>query len=355
MYFSKTKWSLRDSLQDSFSLTIETSNYTGICKISPRFGKTLTVLNSLRTKEDWNIGISVPRESIINSWYKEMKIHNREFLNLSIVCSRSLSKLNKNLDLLVIDECQKLSEKEIEIIKSLAPKRLLFITGTLNSKKELLYHQEFKLKTIIEYSIEKAIDDEIIADYEINVIRCDLMPDERKQYDILTNNFMIYSNQAKLDRRYVFPRNLAARKRMHFIYNCTSKVKKVEEYIKTIDERYIVFSANTKVNTILANKNRYDSKYKESNLDKFINGEINSLGVINMCDMGLSFPDLKLGVIQQIQSNEEIFLQRALRCCNLDKGKTARIFIFVCKDTVDEKWLESCLKDINEKRIKYLD
>ncbi len=68
----------------------------------------------------------------------------------------------------------------------------------------------------------------------------------------------------------------------------------------------------------------------------------------------VTIPDLKMGIIHQIQSNEEIFLQRALRCCNLDKGKIAKIYIFVSEDTVDEKWLESCLKDVDVKRIKYL-
>lgn len=276
---------LRGKLQHSFSKLIKDNNYTGICIIAPRVGKCKTVLNALiGTRESSTIVISVPRESIINTWKEEI-IKWQSDITPKLLCNTSLFKVKEPVDLLVIDECQLLSPKQIQAIKDINPKRLLFITGTLNTDKEVLYKQVFKLTTLVNYPIDKAIEDGIIADFEINVVKSKLTTEEKTKYDVLTKTFTSYSEAAKSDRRYAMARNVAARKRMHFIYNTESKVKSVKEFIKTLDERYILFSANTKVSEELSD-NRFDSKVKNKNLDKFISKEINDLGVIRMVDMG---------------------------------------------------------------------
>ncbi len=275
---------IRKIKQKEFTEKIIENNYSHIYIIAPRVGKTRVLIEALRNKEHKNIAITVPRETIIDSWNKEIEKWNSP-LKPTLICNNSLSKLDSSVDLLIVDECQTLSPKQIETIKLSGIKRLLFVTGTLNKEKQDLYKREFGLNVIIDYSIDKAIDDGIIADYEINIIKAKLTDEERKAYDILTKTFTTYSEASKADRRFIHARTIAARKRMFFIYGMESKVKAVKKFIKTVNERYILFSANTKVSEELSN-NRYDSKVKNKNLDKFISKEINDLGVIRMVDMG---------------------------------------------------------------------
>ena len=53
-----------------------------------------------------------------------------------------------------------------------------------------------------------------------------------------------------------------------------------------------------------------------------------------MVQMGITIPDLKIGIFHQIQSNEESAIQKVLRMCNLEDGKIAKIFIVMVNNTV---------------------
>ena len=176
--------------------------------------------------------------------------------------------------------------------------------------------------------------------------------EEKQEYIKLTNSFEYARNNFTGNSK---AKMIAARKRMFFIYNCKSKVKATKSFIDNLDKRFILFTSNTKVSKELSN-NCYNSKNKSDSLiNSFIDETISNIAVVKMADMGITFPNLKTGIIQQVQSNEEIFLQRALRCCNLDNnGEIAKIYIFVCKNTVDESWLEKCLKEVDKEKIKYL-
>lgn len=337
----------RNDLQDQFSKTIIQSGFNGIALISPRVGKCKITIDSIKGLQDWNILISTPREDINNSWRDEFTKWNLGFTP-KVICNNSLLKSKgQDIDLLVVDECHLLSDNQINNIKLIKPKRLLLLTGTLGQGK--LYKLKTLLKTdlIVSYTIDDAINDGIIADYEINIIKIDTTPEEYLAYKKVTNRYEWCKEQG-----YLRAKINAARKRMFMIYNMSSKALAVKKFIEDYD-RCLVFSSTTKTADIIC-EHSYHSKYRGNNLDLFKNGKINRLAVCKMSDCGITFPNLKHGIIHQIQSNEEIFLQRALRCCNLEGDKVAKLFVFVCRHTVDEIWLENCIKDIDKSKIKYL-
>lgn len=173
----------------------------------------------------------------------------------------------------------------------------------------------------------------------------------------MTNKYNYLLEQSMQNSNYNVAKNVQARKRMFNVYNTKSKVESVREFIGNLKERFILFSAYSTISFDLLPESSFNSINKRyDRLEAFMNEEANSLGVIKMVDFGVTFPNLKIGIIQQIQTNEELFLQRALRCCNLDKdGRIAKIYIFVCKDTVDEKWLAQALKNVKKERIKYME
>lgn len=68
----------------------------------------------------------------------------------------------------------------------------------------------------------------------------------------------------------------------------------------------------------------------------------------------VTISNLKHAVIHQIQSNEELQIQKILRTCNLEGEKKAQIYITVAKDTQDVVWLESALQSINKSKVKWV-
>lgn len=344
----------RDILQKQFSNEIVKNNFKGIYLIAPRVGKTKITIDSIKGLIDWNIVISTPRVDINKSWEDEFIKWNLD-ITPKVICNNSLLKLKgENIDLLIIDECHLLSDNQIKNILAIKPKRLLLLTGTLGVGKLQKLKQIFNTDLMVKYTIDNAIDDGIISDYEINIIKIELSPIEREIYTKLTRSFEWCKEQAFLFNKYQRAKMNAARKRMFFIYNIQSKALAVKKFIEDY-ERCLVFSSTIKTADIICEHSYHSKSMKnKNNLELFKDSKINKLAVCKMSDCGITFPNLKVGIIHQVQSNEEIFLQRSLRCCNLDGDKIAKLTIFVCKDTVDELWLDNCLKDIDKTRIKYL-
>ena len=68
----------------------------------------------------------------------------------------------------------------------------------------------------------------------------------------------------------------------------------------------------------------------------------------------VTIPGLKHAVIHQIQSNEELQIQKILRTCNLEGDKKAQIYITVAKDTQDSVWIESALAQVPKHKLKWI-
>lgn len=343
----------RDILQKQFSNEIIKNNFNGVYIIAPRVGKTKITIDSIKGL-DWNIIITTPRVDICDSWKYEAVKWNLGYCP-KVICNNSLLKIKDEIvDLLIVDECHLLSDNQILIIQKIKPKRILLLTGTLGQGKLQKLKQTFKTDLMVKYTIDNAIEDNIISDYEINIIKVELTPVERDVYTKLTRSFEWCKEQAFLFNKYHRAKMNAARKRMFYIYNIQSKALAVKKFIKDY-ERCLIFSSTIKTADIIC-EHSYHSKSMKSknNLELFKDSKINKLAVCKMSDCGITFPNLKLGIIHQVQSSEELFLQRSLRCCNLDGDKIAKLFVFICKDTVDELWLENCLKDVNRNKIKYL-
>ena len=68
----------------------------------------------------------------------------------------------------------------------------------------------------------------------------------------------------------------------------------------------------------------------------------------------VTITNMKHAVIHQIQSNEELQIQKILRTCNLEGDKKAQIYITVAKDTQDSVWLESALAQVPKHKLKWI-
>jgi superfamily II DNA or RNA helicase len=342
---------MRNKIQAEAVQAIKDNNWQGLVDISPRVGKTLVGIEAIRGKKDKSIAVIFPYNTINDAWQSEIAKWDLGFTPI-LLNQRSLELLPSNLDLLICDEVQMLSENQIKIIKSKAPKRILGLSGTMSVKTLQKLKYELGLKVIYRYGIESAIEDGIISDYEIFIKEVILTPEERTAYNKLTKTFEYFKMLSFSDPKYVHVKNNAALKRAQYIYRLESKLKAAQSLIKPL-KRVLVFTTLTEVADKLC-KHSYHSKSKEDSLELFQKKKVNKLSCIGMLSMGFTGVGLKHAVIHQIQSNEELQVQKILRTCNLEGDKKAQIYITVAKDTQDSVWLESALAQVPKHKLKWV-
>lgn len=354
----------RTTVQGDAIKAIKDNDYQGIILVSPRVGKSKILLDSIADKKDWNIVITSPYDTIKKNWFDEGFKWKCE-TNYDSICHRSLIKIPKDIDLLVIDEVQTLSQNQIDTIRLIKPKRILGLTGTLNAETSRDLKSQIGLKVIFEYSIEKAIQDGIISNFEVVLVESEFDKQEKTilsgtkkksywtteqgHYDFLTKQFEKFKVLSWKDPGMEPLKMKYAGDRSRFIYSSKSKFEIAKKIVDN-SERCLIFTGLQERADQFGPS--FHSKSKDNNLEKFINGEINKLAVIEMVNMGITIPNLKVAVIHQLKSNSEMSLQKILRMCNLEDDKIAKIYITVYKDSVDSSWVNKALETVNPERIK---
>jgi HSP90 family molecular chaperone len=71
-----------------------------------------------------------------------------------------------------------------------------------------------------------------------------------------------------------------------------------------------------------------------------------------MVSMGITIPDLKVAVFNQLKSGENLAVQQAMRAMNMEGNKKATIYIVYLRNTQDEVWMRSALKGFEASKIK---
>lgn len=356
----------RELIQKKCETAIRDSNYNGITIVSPRVGKSKILIDSIREKINWNIVIASPYEPIRQNWISEFTKWGLEYHPQSI-CFRSIDLIEKEIDLLIVDEIQTLSPHQIDVIRHKKPKRLLGLTGIIADKNILNLFALLRLQTIFTYTIDQAIADEIISNFEIIIVECDLdtkrreipsgtkkrpfMASEAGHYNFLSYMFEMYKAQSVSKPKLESIKMMYAGARARFICASNSKIAIAKRLIAS-SERCIIFTGLKKVAEVLSPNSFHSGSPDPQNLERFIHGEINHLSAIDMTNMGITFPCLKTAIVHQLRSNPEMALQKVLRVCNLEDDKTASIYVTVYKDTVDHQWVSQAFQKVNPARIR---
>ena len=291
---------MRLRVQSDAVNTIVGNDWKGIVDISPRVGKSKILIDAIREKTLWKVVICSPYRSIQDSWEKEFEKWGLEY-EVGNICSRSLSKIPRGLDLLVVDEIQTLSPNQIAWILKKAPRRVLGLTGTLAPETKYELSATLGIKPIFTYSINQAIRDGIISNFEVVLVGCALdvvhrtvpsgtrakptVTTEKGHYDFLTAQFEKFKRLSFGDASFIPIKENYARQRMHFIYGARRKTG-IARRIVDAQDRCIVFSGRKETSEYLCEHTYHTGNKKENNLEKFIDGDIDKLGVINMVNMG---------------------------------------------------------------------
>ncbi len=339
------------------------SNRNSIIYASPRFGKCKIGVEIIKKGGFKNVLIAYPNLPVRESWEKDLNKWGRP--SATIVFTTNLS-LNKALsqdewDLIILDESHSLSEAQIDTIveyKKNGKAQFLGLSGSLSENTQITLKQRFGMDICYEYSIEQAVKEGVISDYEIEIHTVPLdnkivkeytkkktKRTEKQQFDHLSRTIDWMEKSDKV----TFHMRLA---RMRLIQGSISKFQKTKKLLKG---RTLVFCGTTAIADQIGCKSYHSKANEKSILDDFCQGTIDQLAVCKMLNMGVTISNLDNVILNYTDSNEENLIQKICRCLNYDYvGKTAKIIIVSSTEPVEIAWLKSALKSLNKDKISWI-
>lgn len=356
---------LRDDRQQEFANIWINSGKHGILNLCPRFGKIFTTINIIEKLKPKSILIAYPDNKIKDSWKEDFEKRGYDDSNVTYTTHLSLKKYTENMyDLVVLDEIHLLSEAQIEAARELLEINInvLGLTGTMTSFTEQTLDDELDLPVVAVYPIEKAIEEGVIVDYEITVIRVPLdnkrkqnykskVRTEKQQFDAYGYVIDSLERQGKAT---MFLR-LA---RMRIIQNSVSKMEKTREILKKHkDDRVLVFCGVTKIADQLGIPSYHSKKEEKSIFDNFVSGKGKHLAVVKIGNTGVTYKPLNRVIINYFDSNGENLAQKINRCMAMEYDnpeKKAKIYIVSSDEPVELKWLNKALEFFDKNKIKYI-
>lgn len=341
--------------------------------ISMGVGKTLIGLRYLDHCQQsnmykLNVLIVAPKLSIFQSWQDDaVKFGLPEELlkNVTFTTYLSLNKHNPHhYDIVVLDECHSLLESHESFLANYHG-RILGLTGTPPR-----YHTSEKGRIVSKYCpmlykyiTDEAVEDHILNDYRIIVHRMSLSTEntipvnmrgstfhtsERKSYDYWSKR--ILEAQSKKQEQ------IASVMRMRVLMDFRTKEEYTKYLLGEIEDKCIVFcNTQAQADRVCAHSVHSENPDAESNLEMFKKDQINKLSCVLQLNEGINIPNLRAGIIMHAYGNERKSSQRIGRLLRLNPDDTAIVHILCYQGTVDERWVNEALKDLDQSKIKHHD
>lgn len=364
---------LRDKRQKEFADIWMKHGKFGILNLCPRFGKIFTTINILKELKPKSVLIAYPDNKIKDSWKTDFEKRGYDDSNVTYTTHLSIKKhLEESFDLIVIDEIHLLSEAQIDAVRELLHNHdsfrstgaghVLGLTGTLSSWTEKTLCDELGLCVLATYTIEQAIEEGVIVDYEITVVKVPLdgivknnykgkQRTEKQQFDAYG---YVIENLERSGKSTMFLR-LA---RMRIVQNSLAKLQKTKALLnKHKDERVLVFCGVTKIADQLGIPSYHSKKEEKEIFQDFVDGKGKHLAVVKIGNTGVTYKPLNRVIINYFDSNAENLAQKINRCMAMEydtPDKKAHIYIVSSDEPVELKWLNKALEFFDKTKIKYV-
>jgi len=358
---------LRDKRQAEFADMWWNHGKFGILNLCPRFGKIRTTINILKKmKPNCSILIAYPDNKIKQSWIEDFEEMDYENDNITYTTHLSIHKhTGTEFDIVVIDEIHLLSEAQIGACVDLFSinDNILGLTGTLSRWTKRTLRDDLSLSVVAEYPIEKAIEEGVIVDYQITVVKVPLdnivrneygkkkiKKTELQQFKYLsgTINRMMYSGGNTMFMRLA---------RMRLIQSSLAKLNKTKQLLNQYkDERVLVFCGTTKIADSLGVPSHHSKSKDKDAFKRFAEGEGKHMAVVKIGNTGITYKPLNKVIINYFDSNAENLAQKINRCMAMEYNtpdKKADIYIISSQENVEEKWLNKALEFFDKKKINY--
>jgi len=376
---------LREQKQQEAVKTIVANNYRGLVDIVMRYGKTKIGIDTIDKfnndrktsyisltkgitgivpKVLWVTPSRQLRDKDIPNEFK--KFGKEDLLDLTkIVCWTSLHKEEGHYDLIIFDEYQCITIDSVKNIYNgkLIADHAIGLTGTPPKDYAKNYILgKLKLETIITITIDEAIEDNVVSDYRITVIKFDLdkfdtyISDslgnkitERTQYENITKVIdVMKANHQDVSR-------IAGVRRIN-IYNSKNRMialNKLKNYLDSKSKRGLIFTPFKK----MAEKfiNYFHSTSTSIHYSAFQEGKINSLALVKSGSVGHTYENIEYVVVSSpTQDKAGGTTQSWGRGLLYKEGVPLDIYFLCAKDTVEEtNWLPKTLSKLDPAKIQY--
>jgi len=363
---------LRDKRQQEFADVWLNHGKFGILNLCPRFGKIRTTINILKKLKPKHVLIAYPDNKIKESWQDDFRACNYTDSFITYTTHLSIKKhLEEQFDLIVIDEIHLLSEAQMEATKEMIDKHLEFshmgghvlgLTGTMTEWTKRTLFEQLELSVVAEYPIEQAIQEGVIVDYEITVIKVPLdnitvndykgkKRTEKKQFD---NYGWIIDQMERGGKNTMFLRL----GRMRIIQNSLAKLNATKRILQNNpDDRILVFCGVTKTADALGIPSYHSKSGEKQMFEDFASGKGNHMAVVKIGNTGVTYKPLNKVIINYFDSNAENLAQKINRCMAMEydtPDKKAQIYIISSDESVELKWLKKALEFFDKDKIKYV-
>tara|TARA_R110000868_G_scaffold195665_1_gene441338 strand:+ start:450 stop:1526 length:1077 start_codon:yes stop_codon:yes gene_type:complete len=356
---------IRDIRQKEFADVWLTTGKFGILNLCPRFGKIFTTINILEKLKPKSVLIAYPDNKIKQSWKDDFEKREWNDENVTYTTHLSLKKHTENkFDLVVIDEIHLLSEAQIEVAKEMLGnnEHILGLTGTLSGFTEKTLMEELNMCVVATYSIDQAITEGVIVDYEITVVTVPLDDIRKQQYKnklrTEKQQFDSYGWVISSLERQNKPTMFLRLARMRIVQNSIAKMEKTRALLKKHkDERILVFCGVTKIADQLGIPSYHSKKEEKQVFDDFVAGKGNHLAVVKIGNTGVTYKPLNRVIINYFDSNAENLAQKINRCMAMEYNtpdKKAHIYIISSTEEVELRWLKKALEFFDKTKIKYI-
>lgn len=339
------------------------SNAHGLLKLAPRVGKTKITIDYIKREKIKKILWVTPstklRDEDIPSEFVKWKA-KRQLNNSKIICYASLKEEAGEYDLVVLDEYQYITEDNTDPLfnGNIKYGKIIGLSGSHPKhleKQEIL--DKLKLSILIDITIDQAVEQSLIADYNITIVECKLNSVDKT---IKAGNKTKSWFQTEADAYNYLTRNIFRPffiiKRMKFIYDSTTKEKtaiKLLNYLKD-KGRKMVFCSSIEQAERLGNGETYHSKTNNTQLNRFINKEIDNLYCVRSGGVGYTYNGVDHFVIIQADSDKkgETTQKLARSLLSQKDGYKGNIWFICLADTKDKNWLTEALSGFDQSKIQ---
>ena len=357
--------SLRNQRQEEFA-DVWLHKRWGILNLCPRFGKIYTTINILEKMNcDISILIAYPDLKIKDSWEKDFKARGYNNSQITYTTHLSLHKhKDEEYDIIIIDEIHLLSDAQLEACSELLTynKRVLGLTGTLSTWTESEIQDRLDLPVLAHYPIEQAIEEGVITDYQITIVKVPLdnkvvqtvkgkARTEKKHFDACTWVIDQLSSMGK-------DTMMLRLKRMRIVQGSIAKLNMTKAILNKYNhERILVFCGTTNAADSLGIPSHHSKSPDKEGFKKFTEGEGNHMAVVKIGNTGVTYKPLDKVIINYFDSNAENLAQKINRCMAMEYNtpdKKAHIYIICSNEEVEIKWLKKALEFFDKSKIKYV-
>ena len=333
----------------------------GLLNLAPRVGKTKIGIGILRrespTKVLWVTPSSKLRDVDIPNEF--IKWEAEYLLNITTrICYMSLGDHVGDYDTIILDEYQYVTDDNTKNLLNgkIKYKNIIGLSGTHpkhEEKQQIL--DELNLKILHRIGINEAVKRGLIADYNINIVECELdnsnkyikagnknkswLQTEKEYYDYMSKNIF---------------KPFMITKRLRFIYDSPVEEKVAEVLLSKLGGRRVVFCSTIAQAERLGNGQTYHSKTDNTMLQSFLNEETDELYCVNAGGIGFTFTNVDNFIIVQTTSDKRGDTTQKLARSLLDQAKEYKGNIwFICLvDTKDNDWLNEALRGSDESKIR---